>query len=182
MHWHRSYRADPIARPLADRHYNRQRVGARQFVPPGRCVVLVTSECDALWVTSWPFAEYTKHAWAGAWVNSTFRNEGSRDSSTLIRQAIAATRFVFGDPPALGFITFVDPSEVAGFFRRSTDGRTLEWGYAYWRVGFVHVGWTKSGLYAMQLRPEAMPNAASPRPPVGSLFDMIDDLVDAGAA
>lgn len=38
--WRLSWRADPRARPLADRHYNRQRIGAAQFVPPGRCLVL----------------------------------------------------------------------------------------------------------------------------------------------
>jgi len=42
-----------LARPLADRHYNRQKIGAPQFVPPGRCVVLLTEQATALWVTSW---------------------------------------------------------------------------------------------------------------------------------
>jgi hypothetical protein len=64
MRWCESNRADPIARDLADRHYNRQKIGAAQFVPPGRCVVLVIPKA-AFWVTSWPFAEYVKHAWAG---------------------------------------------------------------------------------------------------------------------
>ena len=30
----------------------------------------------ALWVTSFPFAQYVRHQWAGAWVCSAFRNEG----------------------------------------------------------------------------------------------------------
>jgi hypothetical protein len=66
--WWTSHRADPRARVLADRHYNRQSVGTTHFVPPGRCLVLLTKQADALWVTSWPFAEYVKHAWAGAWI------------------------------------------------------------------------------------------------------------------
>lgn len=49
MRWLVSHRADPLARALADRHYNRQKVGATQFVPPGRCLVLRTAACDALW-------------------------------------------------------------------------------------------------------------------------------------
>ena len=73
MIWQESYRADPAAAQLADRHYNRQSVGSAQFVPPGRCLVLRAP--GALWVTSWPFAEYANHAWAGAWVNSTIRRE-----------------------------------------------------------------------------------------------------------
>lgn len=38
--WRLSYRADPITRAIADRHYNRQKPGTAQFVPPGRCLVL----------------------------------------------------------------------------------------------------------------------------------------------
>ena len=67
MRWALSHRFDARALPLADRHYNRQKVGSPQFVPPGRCLVLLTEDARALWVTSWPFAEFTKHAWAGAW-------------------------------------------------------------------------------------------------------------------
>lgn len=42
MHWHLSYRTDPLVKPLADRHYNRQNPDSPNFVPPGRCVVLRT--------------------------------------------------------------------------------------------------------------------------------------------
>lgn len=72
--WHLSNRADPSARDVADRHYNRQKTGAAQFVPPGRCLVL-TAPGPCLWVTSWPFAEFVRHKWAGAWVCSAFRRE-----------------------------------------------------------------------------------------------------------
>lgn len=60
MNWTLSHRFDPAAVQIADRHYNRQKVGTPQFVPPGRCMVLLGG--PALWVTSWPFPEYTKHA------------------------------------------------------------------------------------------------------------------------
>jgi len=63
--WRRSWRADPRARILADRHYNRQSIGADNFVPPGRCFVLRTEDSSAVWVTSWPFPEYVKHEWGG---------------------------------------------------------------------------------------------------------------------
>jgi len=84
VRWAVSYRASPRGRRIADRHYNRQKVGAPQFVPPGACLVLVTECGKALWITSWPLAEYVKHAWAGAWVCSAFRNEGAGLSSELI--------------------------------------------------------------------------------------------------
>jgi hypothetical protein len=147
-HWCLSHRADKRALPLADRHYNRQKIGSPQFVPPGRCLVLL-SECErALWVTSWPYAAYVRHAWAGAWVNSLFRNEGVGLSSDLIRDAVAATRAHYGEPPDIGIITFVDANKT----RRKRDP-----GRCYRKAGFHHVGFTKGGLWAFQMLPDAMP-------------------------
>lgn len=40
MIWEKSNRFDRRAREIADRHYNRQKPGTPQFVPPGRCCVL----------------------------------------------------------------------------------------------------------------------------------------------
>lgn len=151
--WCASWRADPYARAIADRHYNRQSVGAAQFVPPGRCLVLTTT--GALWVTSWPFAEFTKHAWAGAWVCSAFRNERPdlHLSSDLVTAAVSATRWYFGEPPELGMVTFVDPGKT----RRKRDP-----GRCFRRAGFRPCGETKGGLVALQLLPGDMPAAAAP--------------------
>jgi hypothetical protein len=109
-------------------------------------------EYGALWVTSWPFARYVKHAWAGAWVNSMFRNESRELSSELITEAVAATRS-FWTPPDIGLITFVDPTKV----RRKRD-----FGRCYRKAGFKEVGKTKGGLIALQLLPDAMPEAKGP--------------------
>lgn len=152
MAWRLSHRFDPAALPLADRHYNRRKVGSPQFVPPGRCLVLLTECRRALWVTSWPFAEYTRHAWAGAWVNSLFRNEGAGLSSVLIRDAVSASRAFFGKVPDLGMVTFVDSDQV----RRKRDP-----GRCYLKAGFRRVGSTKGGLVALQLLPCDMPAAAA---------------------
>ncbi len=75
-----------------ERHYNRQKVGSPQFAPTGSCLVLLSDCGRAFWITSAPFAEFVKHAWAGAWVCSAFRNEGAGRASELIRLAVAATR------------------------------------------------------------------------------------------
>lgn len=157
MRWQRSWRADPVAVRIADRHYNRQSVGSDQFVPPGRCVVLRTETGDAVWVTSWPFADYVKHAWAGAWVCSIFRNESEHLSSELITEAVAATRGIWADPPELGMIRFVNAEKV----RRKRDP-----GRCFRRAGFKPVGQTiDDGLLALQLLPEDMPE---PELPIGS--------------
>jgi hypothetical protein len=153
MLWRKSHRAEPAGAGLADRHYNRQKIGSAQFVPPGGCAVFLTVTEDALWVTSTPIAEYVQHAWAGAWVNSLFRNESPHLSSELITQALAASRWVLGEPPELGIVSFVDAEKI----RHKRDP-----GRCYRRAGWDHVGFTKGGLYAFQLLPEAWPEAAAP--------------------
>jgi hypothetical protein len=153
MRWIMSHRYDTDVLALADRHYNRRKVGSPQFVPPGRCIVLKSRCHRALWITSWPFAQYVLHAWGGAWVNSLFRNEGAGLSSELILEAVAATRNIWPDVPALGVVTFVNADKI----RRKRDP-----GRCYRRAGFQHVGFTKGGLWAFQMRPEAMPEQCAP--------------------
>lgn len=164
MIWRLSWRADPLAKALADRHYNRQNAASAQFVPPGRCLVLRTEA--ALWVSSWPLAEYTKHAWAGAWVCSAFRREGGPPASEMIRQAVAATRWRYGDPPALGMVTFLDRDQVRPVMARGVP----TWGRTWRLAGFRDAGETAGGLLALRLAPEAMPAPESPMGATGRLF------------
>lgn len=160
MIWRSSWRTDPESRELADRHYNRQKIGAKGFVPPGRCFVLKAGRDDkkAFWVTSWPFAEYVRHEWGGAWICSAFRNEGAGVASEMIKQAVAATRWKFGDPPALGMVTFLNQAKVKPTMVRGKP----TWGWTWLKVGFRHVGETKSGLLAFQLLPDDMPPPCPP--------------------
>ena len=153
--WMMSHRADANVVPLADRHYNRQKIGSPQFAPPGRCLVLKTPNIDAFWITSWPFAEYVRHAWPGAWICSAFRNEGGLLSSSLIRDAVAATLAYYGPSPTGGMITFVNRNKV----RKKRD-----FGRCYRKAGFVVVGETKGGLLALGLCVDDMP---APKPCIG---------------
>jgi hypothetical protein len=161
MIWRPSHRADRRALPLADRHYNRQKPGTPQFVPPGRCIVLLTPDADALWVSGWPYPEFVKHDWPGAWICSCFRNESPHLSSDLIRKAVAVTRHAWGEPPPLGMITFVDTTKT----RRKRDP-----GRCYRRAGFRPCGWTKGGLFALQMLLDDMP-APEPADEDRPLFD-----------
>ncbi len=153
MRWALSHRCDQPTRVIADRHYNRQKPGTPQFVSPGRCLVLRTVCGRAIWVTSWPFKEYTKHAWAGAWVCSAFRNEGAGLSSDLIREAAAVTAWKFGAMPDEGFITFVDRGKT-----RSKKNP----GYCYLMAGWEPCGKTQGGLHALRLPPDRLPAPAAP--------------------
>jgi hypothetical protein len=160
MNWMLSHRGDARALPLADRHYNRQKPGTPQFVPPGRCCVLLTPKADALWVTSWPFARYVRHEWAGAWVCSCFRNESPYRASELNRQAVAATRFVLGEPPAVA--SAVGPIAMVSFIDRTQVRPTIVrgekvWGWSWLKAGWKEIGETKGGLLALGLPVDDVP-------------------------
>ena len=168
MIWRLSHRADPFARKIADRHYNRQKPGTPQFAPTGSCVVF-SAETDtgrAFWITSFPFAEWVKHEWAGAWVCSAFRNEGAGKASKMIREAVAATRAHYGEPPALGMVTFVNPDKV----RDKANP-----GHCFIIAGFRPCGYTKGGLLALQMTPDRMPAA---EPAIGFQLGLIEVGVD----
>lgn len=153
MKWILSHRADQETRKIADRHYNRQKKGTPQFVPPGRCLVLRSVSNDAFWITSWPFAEYVMHRWAGAMVCSAFRNEGEHLSSDLIREALSCTRWKWNDLPELGMVTFVDPKKV----RKKRD-----FGRCFRKAGFFEDGETVGGLVALRILPDDFPKASEP--------------------
>ena len=168
--WLLSHRADKRALPIADRHYNRQKIGSPQFVPPGRCLVLLTADAGALFVTSWPFAEYVKHAWGGAWVNSCFRRESGPLASELIREALAVTRWHWPDCPSItckfcgrqvAMVTFIDRGKV----RKKRD-----FGRCYIKAGFVRCHDTEGGLACVHISPEDLPEAKAPDSDQGGLW------------
>jgi hypothetical protein len=158
MRWRMSNRFDPAAARLADRHYSRQTPGSPQFVPPGRCLVLVAgAPVRALWVTSWQATQYTDHAWAGSWVCSLFRNEGAGLSSSLIVEAVAVTRWWRTqaaswrhDAEPEQMITFIKPDEI----------QSQNPGYCYKRAGFKTIGRSKTRGYPAL----GLPRAAWPAP------------------
>ena len=154
MRWGLSWRFDPAALPLADRHYNRQNPGSPQFVAPGRCIVLLTHDRTALWVTRAQLPEVCKHAWPGAWECSVFRNEGAGLSSQL--------KWSWGTPPHEGIITFVDRAQVKP--KKNP-------GFCYQAAGWIPCGKTKGGLHVLRLAPSHMPPREAPLGAQGRLFD-----------
>lgn len=165
--WHVSHRADPRALPLANRHYTRQSPESPQFVQPGRCLVLLTAGADALWVTSWPYPELVFHGRGDAWVCTLFRNESPHLASELILEAVAATRWRYGDPPGGGVLTFLDPASVRPKqdYGRASQAGTSRPGRCFLKAGFHEVGRTRRGLLIFHLAPGDCPPAA---PPLGA--------------
>jgi len=169
MYWQLSHRADHAARLIADRHYNRQKPGTPQFVPPGRCLVL-TLPSDVgrgLWVTSWPFAEFVRHEWPGAWVCSAFRREDGPRASDLIRDAVAATVAVWPTVPRIASAR----GEVAmvSFVDRAKTRHKRDPGRCYLRAGWSVIGQTAGGLVALGLRAEDVPEAEAALPAGGQM-------------
>ena len=147
-HWELSYRSDPLALALADRHYSRQSVGSNNMMPPGRCIVLVGDQC--VWGSS--LQKYVMHEWAGAIVCTIFRNEGQILSSVLILEAVAITSWKW-QIPEQGMITFVNKSKVIG---------KRDFGYCFLKAGFNKIGHTKSGLVALHLARDSFPEPFNP--------------------
>lgn len=117
-YWKHVHHLDERARALADRHYSRQTIGAREFCPPGNKIVLLGLNDDALWVSHRPDpnADLEKRRMDGFdyWDNPYFRNESRERAGELIFQAMAITMFLWGyqQLPPDGFHTFIDPHKV----------------------------------------------------------------------
>ena len=152
-HWYRVERCHPAAVALADRHYSRQTVGAAEFMPPGKTLVLV----DALGTAVWGVCENLDPAGALRWRCTIFRVErpaerphvsdrnerergGGVRSSDLIREATEIT-FRYWERqhglPGIPLTTEVDPARVR---HKRDPGRCFR--RAGWRfVGVVRGLW-----------------------------------------
>lgn len=120
---------------LADRHYSRQKPGTNQFMPPGKTMILRSSEGDVVFGWLWQ----TKRDDGQLGYNcSIFRNESQRRSSDIILEA--EKRIVAEWGPNRGF-TYVDPART----RRKRDP-----GRCFIRAGWHRVKITASGLYLLE--------------------------------
>jgi len=83
-------------------------------VPPGSCLVLLTADRSAVWVTSWPLAAYVRHAWPGAW---RARSSATSDPTCTCfwpdhLRCRAQPRAVTRCTCPGGIVTFVDPAKT----------------------------------------------------------------------
>jgi hypothetical protein len=120
---------DDEMRQLADRHYSRRTVGARQFAYSGRKLVLRDAAGLILWVWMYPDPIMRLDDQIG-YNCAIFRNESPRRSSDIILEAEQHAIDYWG--PGRMY-TYVDPTKV-----RSTNP-----GYCYLMAGWSHAGWSK---------------------------------------
>lgn len=140
-HWRQVTRCDHVARVLADGHYSRQTVGAREFMASGKTLVLVTF-CG---LATWGAIENLDPAGNLRWRCSIFhREKGAPLASELVREATTHTykfwRAHYGELPPVPLQTEVDPRKVR---RKRDPGRC-----------FLRAGWTqvdeRRGLVILQ--------------------------------
>jgi hypothetical protein len=119
---------------LADRHYSRRTIGARQFLYSGRKLVL--RDTEGLILFGWLFPDEDKRMDGQKGYNcAIFRNESQRLASEIILEAEDWATKYWGPNR---FYTYVDPRKVRGnppgncflragwkFIRLSADGKHL---------------------------------------------------------
>jgi len=99
---------DDECRQLADRHYSRRTVGARQFTYSGRKLVLRNTSGSVVFVWMYPDAAMRMDGQTG-YNNALFRNESDRRSSEIILEAERAVIEKWGPGRAY---TYIDPRKV----------------------------------------------------------------------
>jgi len=126
---------DQECRELADRHYSRRTVGARQFCYSGRKLVLRNCEGSVLFVWMYPRPEMRLDSQTG-YNCAIFRNESDRLSSEIIREAEQWAIRTWG-PNRM--YTYVDPQEI-----RSTNP-----GACFKAAGWRFAGISKRGKHLL---------------------------------
>jgi len=133
-----SHKGDSDLCRLADRHYSRGMVGAVQFMPPGRTLVLrdMLGEIVFGWLWCLEGLRYDKQA---GFCCTIFRNESKRRSSDVILEAEAVAVAKWGRNR---MFTYVDPDHVA----------SPNPGYCFKMAGWIFAGKSLSGLHLLEKR------------------------------
>src|SRR6266581_3336526 len=127
-------RCDGECAELADRHYSRRTVGARQFIYSGKQLIL--RDCEGLVLFAWVYSDPVLRMDGQTGLNcAIFRNESRRPGSSIVLEAEAAAFAKWGPQRCY---TYVDPQHVASpnpgycfkvagrkFVKRTTDGKHL---------------------------------------------------------
>lgn len=115
VRWERITKFDPRGAALADRHYNRRKVGSPQWMPPGETLNLLTEDGRALfgWWRPHPSSGIAAMNGLDGWTCTIFRNEGEQKSSLLILEAEAQLQALGRGCGPSGMLTYVWDSRVA---------------------------------------------------------------------
>jgi hypothetical protein len=140
---------------LADRHYSRRTVGARQFLYSGRKLVLRDTAGLVLFGWIWPDDAMRMDGQRG-YNCAIFRNESSRRSSDVILEAELAAIAKWG-PNRM--YTYVDPTKTVVIKRRGQRivgfcYRMAGWKPLVWKNGKPRISLSGQHLLVKLCRPE----------------------------
>ncbi len=127
-HWYSVKDGDTVARSIFDRHYSRYHYAdgrkPKLFVGPGEKLILLTSDCTALFV----WRKYINDSGQTGINCAVFRNEGNILSSTLI---LEAEQIAWSKWPGERLYTYVSATKI----------KSSNPGYC-----FLMAGWRKCGI------------------------------------
>jgi len=141
MHWFGIKEGDRRGRAILKRHYSARHYADGSnpalFVGPGEKMVLMTSDCSALFV----WRKFISDDGQVGVSCAVFRNEGMVRSSVLIREAesLAWERW-----PGERLYTYINPRRV-----RSTNP-----GYCFLMAGWQRCGTSRGGLVILEKFPD----------------------------
>jgi hypothetical protein len=127
---------DDECRQLADRHYSRRTIGARQFSYSGRKLVLRDTAGQVLFVWMFPDPALRMDGQIG-YNNALFRNESARRSSEIILEAEWHAVAKWGPNRAY---TYIDPIKIA----------SRNPGYCFKCAGWRFVGLSAGGKHLLE--------------------------------
>lgn len=136
---------DPEMSFLADRHYSRRTVGARQFLYNGRKIVIRNAEGTILFGWMWPQEQMRMDGQTG-YNCAIFRNESPRKSSEII---LECERIAFEKWGPRRMYTYVDPRKTKVIKRH---GRRIV-GFCFVKAGWKEIGISKGGLHLLAKEP-----------------------------
>jgi hypothetical protein len=112
MTWQRVTKFDPRTAALADRHYSRRTIGSKQFMPPGKTIILYHPWGAVFgWWRPDPASGIKLMSGLDGWTCTIFRNETTERASQLI---LAAEEFLRGETCGPdGLLTYVWDKRVA---------------------------------------------------------------------
>lgn len=134
---------------LADRHYSRQTVGDRQFMPPGRAIVIRNAEGTLVFGWNWQYPEKRKDRQEG-YCCSIFRNESGRLSSEVI---LEAEKIAFEKWGGQRMFTYVNPAKLGIRKRRGAEYCPYPPGRCFYEAGWHFVGISPGGLHLLAKEP-----------------------------
>jgi len=136
---------DDEMRQLADRHYSRRTVGARQFCYSGRKLVLRNAEGTVLFIWMFPDPALRMDAQTG-YNCAMFRREAGHCASDII---LEAERWAFEKWGRNRLYTYIDPKKLRVLKRRGIEFCRWPPGRCFLEAGWKFVRTTRDGKHLL---------------------------------